>query len=158
MADENGNNGCGCLFYGVVILIILGLIIGIPTYSSIKSEREREAQYAYEQSLPKAPDFEYTKEDIQDLAVRKLLWSDIEYSSLGDFVTTTFTIHNIECTGLRQIGIRKDKVDVTLKAYTYYIDGTITFSRTDKYNYNFNTKEWEYTAGGWVPTNVKIKG
>lgn len=81
----------------------------------------------------------------------------VEYSGIANIVTTSFTIHNAECTNIRQFGIRNDKVDVTLKAYSYYIDGTLTFTCIDKYEYNFNTQEWEYTAGSWAPTNVKLK-
>lgn len=157
MADEKESKGCGCLFYSIVILVILGLIIGIPIHRSIQEEREREAQLEYERSLPKAPDFAYTKEDISALVQKNMFLKTIEYSGIANIVTTSFTIHNAECTNIRQFGIRNDKVDATLKAYSYYIDGTLTFTCIDKYEYNFNTQEWEYTAGSWAPTNVKLK-
>lgn len=129
------------------------MFLGFPIYSFYKDYREREAREAqrkYEETLPEAPDFGYTKQDVALLVSKNLLHKKIQYS-LGDFITTNFTIHQIDCTDVCQIGIRKDTVEIELLANTYYTDGTLTFTRTDEYKYNFDTREWDFHIGDWVP-------
>lgn len=150
------SEGCGCGTV-IAILLVLALIIGIPSCISIKNSKEREAQRAYENSLPKAPDVGMTVEDLTKEA-QSQIGKRIELT-LGDFLTSTYTIHSIKCTDIRQFGVRKETLTVDYKAYSYYLDGQISFSKAEQYTYNFDSDKWEPKAGyvsNWIPDNVTI--
>lgn len=152
--EESG--GCGCTTV-IAILIVLALIIGIPSCISIKNSKERDAQYAYENSLPKAPDIGMTADQVTREAQNQI-GKKIELS-LGNFLTSTYPINSIKCTSIRQFGVRKERLTVDYKAYSYYVDGQISFSKTEQYTYNFDSGNWEPRAGyvsEWVPDNVTI--
>lgn len=96
--EENSTEteSSGCLSTIIVVLIILGLLAGISSCISHQNSEERESQEAYEESLPKAPDFGFSKEDVT-MKAQRLIGEKIKFTA-GDFLTTTYTIHSVECT------------------------------------------------------------
>ena len=154
--EENSTEteSSGCLSTIIVVLIILGMLAGISSCISHQNSEERESQEAYEENLPKAPDFGFSKEDVT-MKAQRLIGEKIKFTA-GDFLTTTYTIHSVECTSVEQTGVRRDTVTAELKAYTYYIDGKVTFTRTDKYYYDFDENQWDYYADEWATENIEI--
>lgn len=143
-SNENDTSGCGCLIFAVIIILVF--IMGIPSCSS--DEEEKEA------NLPQAPIWEVTKEQATERS-QKIVGEKIKIST-GDFLTTTYSIDSVECTAIRQYGERRETVMVELKAYSYYIDGKLSFAKADKYTYNFETSQWDYYPGQWTMQNVEI--
>lgn len=152
--NQKGGCGCGAV---VAILVVLALIIGIPVYNTIKEDREREAKYAYESSLPKALDLGKTVDDLtRDAQIH--VGKRIEFT-LGDFLSSTYSIDKIKCTSVRQFGVRNDTVVIEYKAYSLYFDGQISFSKTERLKYNFDKNQWINDTGyksEWTPDNVTI--